>query len=197
MAMEVILLERVESLGSIGDVVRVKNGYARNYLLPQHKALMANDANKARFERERAAIEARNAKARSAAEGDAKSVDGHIYVLIRQAGETGQLYGSVSARDIAEAASSAGHVIERKHVVLNNPIKTIGMHEVTIRLHPEVSVKIQVNVARSPDEAERQAKGENVIEAALAADRAAADEQAGELAAAAAAAAAERGPADA
>jgi large subunit ribosomal protein L9 len=194
MAMEVILLERVESLGSIGDVVKVKNGYARNFLFPQHKALAANEANKARFERDRAAIEARNAKAREAAEGDAKSVDGHVYVLIRQAGETGQLYGSVSARDIGEAASSAGHIIERRHVVLNQPIKTIGMHEVTIRLHPEVSVKIQVNVARSPDEAERQAKGENVIEAALAADRAAANEQAGELQAAAAAAAAERGP---
>src|SRR5262249_51353748 len=114
----------------------------------------------------------------------------------RQAGETGQLYGSVSARDIADAASTAGHLIERKHVVLNHPIKTIGMHEVTIRLHPEVSVKIQVNVARSPDEAERQAKGENVIEAALAGDRGEADAQAAELAAAAAAAAAERGPVD-
>jgi large subunit ribosomal protein L9 len=196
MAMEVILLERVESLGAIGDVVKVKNGYARNFLFPQHKALAANDANRARFERDRAAIEARNATARAAAEGDAKSVDGHVYVLIRQAGETGQLYGSVSARDIADAASSAGHIIERKHVVLNQPIKTIGMHEVTIRLHPEVAVKVSVNVARSPDEAERQAKGENVIEAALAADRAAATEQAGELQAAAAAAAAERGSAD-
>jgi large subunit ribosomal protein L9 len=194
--MEVILLERVESLGSIGDVVKVKNGYARNYLFPQHKALAANEANKARFERERVNIEARNAKAREAAEGDAKSVDGHVYVLIRQAGETGQLYGSVSARDIAEAASSAGHVIERRHVVLNQPIKTIGLHEVTIRLHPEVAVKISVNVARSPDEAERQAKGENVIEATLAADRAADAEQAQELQAAAAAANAERGPSD-
>src|SRR5882724_7131001 len=107
--MDVILLERVEKLGAIGDVVKVKNGFARNFLFPQHKALLATDANKARFERERVAIEARNANARQAAEGDAKSIDAHVYVLIRQAGETGQLYGSVAARDIAEAASSAGH----------------------------------------------------------------------------------------
>jgi large subunit ribosomal protein L9 len=194
--MDVILLERVEKLGVIGDVVKVKNGFARNYLLPQHKALLATDANKKRFERERAAIEARNEKAREHAAGEAKAIDGHVYVLIRQAGETGQLYGSVSARDIAEAASTAGHPIERRHVQLNNPIKMIGMHEVTVRLHPEVAVKIQLNVARSPDEAERQARGENVIETALAAERAQADEQAQELQAAAAAANAERGPAD-
>ena len=136
--MEVILLERVENLGAIGDVVKVKNGFARNYLLPQHKALLATDANKARFERERAAIEARNAKARAAAEAEGQSLDGATYVLIRQAGETGQLYGSVAARDIAEAANAAGHKIERRHVALNQPIKTIGLHEVTIRLHPEV-----------------------------------------------------------
>jgi large subunit ribosomal protein L9 len=194
--MEVILLERVEKLGAIGDVVKVKNGFARNYLLPQHKALLATDANKARFERERAAIEARNAKARSSAETDAKSFEGESYVLIRQAGETGQLYGSVAARDIAEAAAAKGHKIERRHVVLNTPIKTIGMHEVTIRLHPEVSFKLTVNVARSPDEAERQAKGENVIAAAQAADKAADDEAAREIAAAAAAANAERGPSE-
>ncbi|MBI1361694.1 MAG: 50S ribosomal protein L9 [Alphaproteobacteria bacterium] len=194
--MDVILLERVESLGSIGDVVKVKNGFARNYLLPQHKALLATDANKQRFERERAAIEARNEKAREAASTEASAIEGAVYILIRQAGETGQLYGSVSARDIAEAATEAGHPVERRHVQLNNPIKIIGMHEVSIRLHPEVTVKIQLNVARSPDEAERQARGENVIEAGLAADRAQADEQAQELAAAAAAANAERGPAD-
>jgi large subunit ribosomal protein L9 len=194
--MDVILLERVESLGAIGDVVKVKNGFARNYLLPQHKALLATDDNKKRFERERANIEARNEKARAAASDEAKAVDGASYILIRQAGETGQLYGSVSARDIAEAATAAGHPVERRHVQLNNPIKMIGMHEVTVRLHPEVSVKIKLNVARSPDEAERQARGENVIEAGLAADRAQADEQAQELQAAAAAANAERGPAD-
>jgi large subunit ribosomal protein L9 len=194
--MQVILLERVEKLGAIGDVVKVKSGFARNYLLPLHKALLATDANKARFERERASIEARNAKARAEAETEGKSIDGTTYVLIRQAGETGQLYGSVAARDIAQAASEAGHKVERKHVVLNQPIKTIGVHEVTIRLHPEVAMKITVNVARSPDEAERQAKGENVIASLQAADKAQASEAAKELSDAAAAAAADRGPAE-
>jgi large subunit ribosomal protein L9 len=194
--MHVILLERVENLGAIGDVVKVRNGFARNFLLPQHKALLATDANKARFERERAAIEARNAKTRATAETDAKSFEGETYVLIRQAGETGQLYGSVAARDIADAAAAKGHKIERRHVVLNTPIKTIGMHDVTVRLHPEVSFKLTVNVARSPDEAERQAKGENVIAAAQAADKAADDEAAREIASAAAAANAERGPSE-
>jgi large subunit ribosomal protein L9 len=196
--MEVILLERVDKLGAIGDVVKVKNGFARNFLLPQHKALLATDANKARFERERTAIEARNEKAKAAAETDGQAINGTTYVLIRQAGETGQLYGSVAARDIAQAAAEAGHShVERKHVVLNQPIKTIGVHEVTIRLHPEVSLKINVNVARSPDEAERQAKGENVIAAAQAADKAEADAQAKEFSDAAAAASQDRGPADA
>ncbi len=194
--MDVILLERVESLGAIGDVVKVKNGFARNFLLPQGKALLATEPNRKRFERERANIEARNEKAKAAAAGDAQSIEGAVYVLIRQAGETGQMYGSVSARDIAEAAAAAGHTFERRHVLLNQPIKTIGMHEISIRLHPEVTVKVSVNVARSSDEAERQAKGENVIEANLAADRAQASEQAQELAASAAAANAERGPAD-
>jgi large subunit ribosomal protein L9 len=195
--MDIILLERVDKLGGIGDVVRVRNGFARNFLLPQGKAMLATDSNKQRFERERAAIEARNAKARAAAEVDAQAVDGAVYVLIRQAGETGQLYGSVAARDVAAAAAAAGHAIERKHVVLNNPIKTIGLHTVEVRLHPEVPVNVSVNVARSPDEAERQARGENVIEATLAADRAAASEQAKEISDAAASAAAERGPGDA
>jgi large subunit ribosomal protein L9 len=161
--MDVILLERVEKLGAIGDVVKVKNGFARNYLLPLGKALLATDANKARFERERVAIEDRNAKARAEAESEARSIEGATYVLIRQAGETGQLYGSVAARDISQAAKEAGHHVERKHVVLGQPIKTVGVHEVTIRLHPEVAMKITINVARSPDEAERQAKGENII----------------------------------
>ena len=194
--MDIILLERVENLGAIGDVVKVKNGFARNYLFPQHKALLATDANKARFERERVAIEARNEKAKAAAEAEGKSIDGATYVLIRQAGETGQLYGSVAARDISEAANAAGHKIERRHVALNQPIKTIGVHEVNIRLHPEVSFKISINVARSPDEAERQAKGENVIAAGQAADKAADDEAAKEIAAAAAAAGFDRGPID-
>ena len=194
--MEIILLERVENLGAIGDVVKVKNGFARNYLFPQHKALLATDANKARFERERVAIEARNEKAKAAAEAEGKSIDGATYVLIRQAGETGQLYGSVAARDISDAAYAAGHKIERKHVALNPPIKTIGVQEVNIRLHPEVSFKISINVARSPDEAERQAKGENVIAAGQAADKAADDEAAKEIAAAAAAAGFDRGPID-
>ena len=195
--MEIILLERVENLGAIGDVVKVKNGFARNYLFPQHKALLATDANKARFERERVAIEARNEKAKAAAEAEGKAIDGATYVLIRQAGETGQLYGSVAARDISEAANAAGHKIERKHVALNQPIKTIGVHEVIIRLHPEVSMKISINVARSPDEAERQAKGENVIAAGQAADKAQASEAAKEFSDAANAAERERGPADA
>lgn len=194
--MQVILLERVEKLGAIGDVVAVRNGFARNFLLPQGKALLATDANKARFERERTLIEERNAKARAAAKTDAEAIDGAVFVLIRQASEVGHLYGSVSARDIAAAAAEAGHTVERKHVHLNAPIKSIGMHEVEIRLHPEVTVKVQLNVARSPDEAERQAKGENVIETALAAERAEATEQAQAFAASAAAAQAERGPAD-
>jgi len=194
--MQVILLERVDKLGSIGDVVAVRNGFARNFLLPQGKALLATDANKARFERERTLIEERNAKARAAAKTDAESIDGAVYVLIRQASEVGHLYGSVSARDIAAAAAEGGHTVERKHVHLNAPIKSIGMHEVEIRLHPEVVAKVQLNVARSPDEAERQAKGENVIEAALAAERAEANEQAQAFAAAAADAQAERGPAE-
>ena len=195
--MDVILLERVEKLGAIGDVVKVKNGFARNYLFPQHKALLATDANKARFERERTAIEARNEKARAAAQAEGQSLDGTTYVLIRQAGETGQLYGSVAARDIADAINrTEGHKIERKHVAINQPIKTIGMHDVTIRLHPEVALKVTLNVARSPDEAERQAKGENVIAAGQAADKAADEEAAKEIAASAAAAGFDRGPMD-
>ncbi|MBI1341284.1 50S ribosomal protein L9 [bacterium] len=194
--MDVILLERVESLGVIGDVVKVRNGFARNFLIPQGKALLATDTNRKRFERERAAIEERNEKARAAAGVDAKSMEDAVYTLIRQAGDLGQLYGSVSARDVADAAVAAGHPVERRMVLLNQPIKSIGLHPVTVRLHPEVVVKVTVNVARSMDEAERQARGENVVEAALAEDRALANEQAEELATAAAEASAERGPAD-
>ncbi|MEM6626246.1 MAG: 50S ribosomal protein L9 [Pseudomonadota bacterium] len=194
--MEVILLERVEKLGAIGDVVGVKNGYARNFLIPQGKALLATERNKRRFEAEREQIEARNAEARTAAKSEGEQVDGSTYVLIRQSGDTGQLYGSVSARDICEAAQAAGHALQKSQIQLNQPIKTIGVHEVSVRLHAEVSVTVTINVARSEDEAERQAAGENVIEAAFAADRAEADEAAAEIAEAAAEAAAERGPAE-
>jgi len=188
--MQVILLERIERLGKIGDEVRVKNGFARNFLIPQGKALIANDRNRKRFEHEREAIEARNAAARAAAQTDAEKLEGASFVLIRQAGETGQLYGSVSARDVTEAAEAAGHQIPRSGVRLDKPIKSIGLFDVSIRLHAEVTVKVQVNVARSPEEAERQAKGENIAEALQAANAAFAAEQASELAEAAA----ERGP---
>jgi large subunit ribosomal protein L9 len=189
--MQVILLERIERLGKIGDEVRVKNGFGRNFLIPQGKALVANDRNRKRFEHEREAIEARNAAARDAAKTDAEKLEGAVFVLIRQAGETGQLYGSVSARDVADAAEAAGHEVPRSGVRLDKPIKSIGLFDVTIRLHAEVTVKVQVNVARSTEEAERQAKGENIAEALQAANAAFAAEQAGELAEAAA----ERGPA--
>ena len=184
--MQVILLERVERLGGIGDEVSVKNGFARNFLLPQGKALLATEANRARFEREREAIEARNAEAREKALTDGKSLEGAAFTLIRQSGETGQLYGSVSARDIVEAAAEGGHSISRAQVRLNKPIKTIGLHDVDVKLHAEVTVTVQANVARTPDEAERQAAGENIIETLQAEAQAAADEQAGELAEAAA-----------
>lgn len=184
--MQVILLERVESLGTIGDEVSVKNGYARNFLIPQGKALLATEKNRARFEREREAIEQRNAEARASAEAEGKSLEGTSFTLIRQAGETGNLYGSVSARDISDAARDTGHKVARSQVRLNQPIKTIGLFDVDIRLHPEVSVSVQVNVARSPDEAERQAAGENILETLQAEQRAIREEQAGELAQAAA-----------
>jgi large subunit ribosomal protein L9 len=189
--MQVILLERIERLGKIGDEVRVKNGFGRNFLIPQGKALIANDRNRKRFEHEREAIEARNAASRDAAKTDAEKLEGAVFVLIRQAGETGQLYGSVSARDVADAAEEAGHQVPRSGVRLDKPIKSIGLFDVSIRLHAEVTVKVQVNVARSPEEAERQAKGENIAEALQAANAAFAAEQASELAEAAA----ERGPA--
>lgn len=184
--MQVILLERIDRLGKIGDEVRVKNGFARNFLIPQGKALVANDKNRKRFEAEREAIEARNAAARDAAQTEAEKLEGATFTLIRQAGETGQLYGSVSARDIADAAETAGYKVDRAAVRLDKPIKTIGLSEVSIRLHAEVSVKVQVNVARSPEEAERQAKGEDIVASLQAANQALAEEQAGELAAAAA-----------
>lgn len=180
--MQVILLERVESLGTIGDEVSVKNGYARNFLIPQGKALLATEKNRARFERERDAIEQRNAEARADAETEGTALDGMSFVLIRQAGETGNLYGSVSARDISEAARETGHKVARNQVRLDQPIKTIGIYDVGVRLHPEVKIMVQVNVARSPDEAERQASGEDILETLQAEQRAIAEEQAGELA---------------
>ena len=161
--MDVILLERIEKLGHIGDVVKVKNGYARNFLLPRGKALRANEANRKVFETNRARIEADNEERRKGAEKDAKSIDGVTVQLIRQASNTGQLYGSVSARDLAEVLEAAGHKLAKNQIVLDRPIKGIGMHEVRIALHPEVAVKIKVNVARSPEEAELQAQGVNVM----------------------------------
>lgn len=184
--MQVILLERIERLGKIGDEVKVKNGFARNFLIPQGKALIANDRNRKRFEVEREVIEARNAAARESAQTEAEKLEGATFVLIRQAGETGQLYGSVSARDVAEAAEAAGYKVDRAAVRLDKPIKAIGLSEVSVRLHAEVSVKVQVNVARSAEEAERQEKGEDIVASLQAANQALADEQASELAAAAA-----------
>ena len=161
--MEVILLERVEKLGGIGDVVNVKNGFARNYLLPNKKALRANEANRKVFEANRAKIEADNAERRSDAEKAAKGVDGKTVQLIRQASNTGQLYGSVSARDIVEALEGEGAKVTKSQVVLDRPIKNIGVHDVKVALHPEVAVIVKVNVARSPEEADLQAQGVDVL----------------------------------
>ena len=160
--MQIILLERIAKLGQMGDTVRVRDGYARNYLLPQGKALRANKANLERFELERAQLEARNLERKSEAEAVASKLDGEALVMIRSAGETGQLYGSVSTRDIAEGLTEAGFSVARSQVELRTPIKTIGLHSVLIRLHPEVEVTISVNVARSEDEAVRQAAGEDL-----------------------------------
>lgn len=161
--MDVILLERIEKLGSIGDVVKVKNGYARNFLLPRGKALRANESNRKVFEANREKIEAQNAERRGEAETEAKKVDGAKIQLIRQASNTGQLYGSVSARDLSEALEAAGYKVAKNQIVLDRPIKAIGVQEVKIALHPEVSVTISVNVARSPEEAELQAAGKDVM----------------------------------
>jgi len=161
--MEVILLERVEKLGAIGDVVKVKNGFARNYLLPNKKALRANDTNRKLFESNRARIEEDNAEKRSEAQTAAKSVEGKSVQLIRQASNVGHLYGSVSARDIAEALEAVGAKVAKSQVVLDRPIKALGVHEVKIALHPEVAVMVKVNVARSPEEADLQAQGIDVM----------------------------------
>ncbi|MES2135907.1 MAG: 50S ribosomal protein L9 [Pseudomonadota bacterium] len=161
--MEVILLERVEKLGAIGDVVKVKDGFARNYLLPNKKALRANENNRKLFEANRARIEEDNANRRSEAEQASSGVDGKTVQLIRQASNTGQLYGSVSARDIVEALEGVGAKVTKSQVVLDRPIKAIGVHDVRIALHPEVSVTVKVNVARSPEEADLQAQGVDVM----------------------------------
>ena len=164
--MEVILLERVAKLGQMGETVRVKDGYARNFLLPGHKALRATEANKKRFEGQKAQLESRNLEARGEAEHVAEKLEGQSVIIIRQAGETGYLYGSVSTRDVAEALTAAGFKAHRNQVVMTAPIKTLGLHALPIHLHPEVEVKVTVNVARSPEEAARQARGEevNVVE---------------------------------
>ena len=161
--MDVILLERVENLGQMGDVVKVKSGFARNYLLPQRKALRANDANRQIFENQRAELETRNLERKSEAEAAAKKLDGQSFIVIRQASEAGALYGSVTARDIADAASEKGVNIERSQVRIEKPLKNIGIETVRIVLHPDVGAEVEVNVARSEDEAERQSRGENVL----------------------------------
>ena len=158
--MDVILLERINKLGNLGDVVKVKDGYARNFLFPQAKALRATDANRAKFERDRVTLEAKSEERRKAAMGDSGKLEGKSFVILRQAGESGQLYGSVSTRDIAEAASTAGIAVSRGHVLLDTPIKTIGLYTVQIALHPELSIPVTLNVARSQDEADAQSRGE-------------------------------------
>ncbi|MEM8877337.1 MAG: 50S ribosomal protein L9 [Pseudomonadota bacterium] len=161
--MDVILLERIPRLGQMGDTVRVKDGYARNYLLPQGKALRSTPENLERFENDRAQLEARNLERRQEAEAVSDKLDGQAVILIRQAGTNGQLYGSVTARDVAEALTEAGFTVARSQVLLNNPIKAIGLSDVVIRLHAEVESGVTVNVARSDDEAERQAAGEDIV----------------------------------
>ena len=180
--MQVVLLERVDKLGAIGDVVTVKPGYARNFLLPQSKALRATKANMERFEREREVIEKLNAERAEKAREEGSHLDGATFVLIRQASESGQLYGSVSTRDIAEAATTPEFNVSRGMVDLNTAIKTLGLHEVRLVLHADVDVIVTINVARTEDEAERQAAGEDVIQAAADEDRALAEAQAVELA---------------
>lgn len=160
--MEVVLLERIARLGQMGDVVKVKDGFARNFLLPQGKALRANERNLKIFEAQKAQIEAKNLEAKGEAEKVGEKLEGETWIVIRQAGESGHLYGSVASRDIAEAATAGGFTIGKNQVELNAPIKTLGLHEVGIRLHPEVTVGITMNVARTDDEAERQARGEDV-----------------------------------
>ncbi|ATN33766.1 50S ribosomal protein L9 [Rhizobium sp. ACO-34A] len=163
--MEVILLERIAKLGQMGETVKVRDGFARNYLLPLGKALRANAANKTRFEAERATLEARNLERKSEAQKVAEVLDGKSFIMVRAAGETGQLYGSVAARDIVDALAAEGFNIGRNQVELNHPIKAIGLHKVTMHLHAEVEIAVEINVARSAEEAERQSKGESLTSA--------------------------------
>ena len=176
--MQVILLERVEKLGQMGDEVKVKDGFARNFLLPKKKALRANKANRDYFQTQKSQLEARNLERRSEAQKVADKLEGKTFVLLRQAGDRGQLYGSVSPRDISDAISAGGFSISRTQVPLDHAIKTIGLHATAVVLHPEVRVKVTINVARTEDEAERQARGEDVL-----VDRTAEEEAAAEAAA--------------
>jgi large subunit ribosomal protein L9 len=176
--MNIILLERIEKLGSIGDVVTVKDGYARNFLLPQKKALRANEANKKVFEANRERLVIENAERRTAAEAQGEKVAGAEVVLIRAASNAGQLYGSVSVRDIVSGLADQGHAVDKRMVILGAPIKTIGMHDVTIALHPEVRVTVKANVARSDDEAKLQSEGVDVLAAMFADEQREIEEQA-------------------
>ncbi|WP_273689170.1 50S ribosomal protein L9 [Ketogulonicigenium vulgare] len=171
--MEVILLERVAKLGQMGQVVKVKDGYGRNYLLPQGKALRATTANIAKFESQKAQLEARNLETRKEAEAVGETLAGQSFIVIRSASDGGVLYGSVAGRDIAEAATAAGFTVDRHQVALIAPIKDLGVHDVTVRLHPEVEVTVSVNVARSAEEAELQAAGKSIRELAAEAEAAA------------------------
>ncbi len=179
--MKVILLERVEGKGALGDVITVKDGYARNFLLPRHKALRANAGNMKVFDVQRAEIEARNQKTKDQAGKAGEKLDGTSYITIRQAGESGQLYGSVTGRELADIINAEGGKVERAMIVLDKPIKTLGLHEVKVRLHAEVSVTVTLNIARSQDEAERQARGENIIDSQFEEDRLAAEEAANDM----------------
>jgi large subunit ribosomal protein L9 len=171
--MQVILLERVAKLGQMGEVVRVKDGYARNFLLPQGKAMRANDANIAKFEQQKAQLEARNLETKAEAAKLAETLDGQTFVVIRSASDGGALYGSVGPRDVSDAATAGGFTVDKRQVILNAPIKDLGIHDVTVRLHPEVDAVIRVNVARSPQEAELQAAGKSIQELAAEAEAAA------------------------
>ena len=179
--MKLVLLERVEKLGVMGDIVSVRPGFARNFLLPQGKALRANEGNMARFEAEKEALMQRNAERAAEAAEAGSVIDGEAFIMVRSAGESGQLYGSVSSRDIAEVVSESGTTVVRSQIDLHAPIKKLGLHEIRIRLHADVAVTVTINVARSMDEAERQASGEDVIAAQADEDRAIAEAQAAEL----------------
>ena len=176
--MDIILLQRIGNLGSIGDVVTVKDGYARNFLLPQKKALRANDANKKVFEANRERLEKENAEKRSEAEKQGEKVDGTEIVLIRASSNAGQLYGSVNVRDIVAGLADKGHEVDKKRIIMGSPIKSIGMHDVTVALHPEVRVTVKANVARSDDEAELQRQGVDVLAQMFEEEQAQIEEQA-------------------